>query len=154
MLWSSACDYAIRAAVHLAEHPDTLVQLKDITRDEAIPAPFVGKVLQALVRADILRSVRGPRGGYMLAGPPASITLLAIKAAVDGTKDLDACVVGLGRCSQDQLCPLHDAFESIRESIRTYLATTTLADMTRARSRRRSRQSGVASRASRARRSG
>lgn len=132
MLWSSACDYAIRAATHLSEQPDSLVQLKDIARQERIPAPFVGKILQSLVRADILRSVRGPHGGYGLARPPQDVTLLMIVAAVDGTRSLESCTVGLGLCSHDALCPLHDAFKPVRDSIRAYLERTTLADMTRA----------------------
>ncbi len=129
MLWSSACDYAIRAAAHLSEQPDALVQLKDIARHEHIPAPFVGKILQALVRADILRSVRGPYGGYGLAHAPESITLLMIVAAIDGTKPLDTCAVGLGTCSNDKLCPLHDAFAPVRAAIREYLEQTTLQDL-------------------------
>jgi Rrf2 family protein len=137
MLWSSACDYAIRAAAHLAAQPGTLVQLKDITRQEAIPAPFVGKILQSLVRAGILRSVKGPRGGYGLARPPREVSLLMVKAAVDGTRDLDTCAVGLGPCSDEIPCPLHDAFKPIRQAIRRYLESTTLADMTAALARKR-----------------
>lgn len=129
MLWSSACDYAIRAAAHLSEQSGALVQLKDIARLEHIPAPFVGKILQALGRADILRSVRGPNGGYGLARPAQEVTLLMIVAAVDGTKALEACSVGLGACSSDTLCPLHEAFAPVRASIRAYLERTTLADM-------------------------
>lgn len=140
MLWSNACDYAIRAAVHLAEHPETLVALKDIAREERIPAPFVGKILQALVRADILQSVRGPRGGYALAQPPNQITLLMVVRAIDGTKAIDGCVVGLGECSADMACPLHDAFAPVRASIRDCLEQTTLADMGGARRAKRARQ--------------
>jgi Rrf2 family protein len=139
MLWSSACDYAIRAAAHLAERPGELIQLRDIARDESIPAPFVGKILQALVRSDVLRSVRGPRGGYALAHPAHEITLLMIRAAIDGTRDLDQCVVGLGTCSTDVLCPLHDAFAPVRAAIRGYLETTTLAEMAAARAGKRAR---------------
>ena len=129
MLWSNACDYAIRAAVHLVEHPDTLVSLKDITREERIPAPYVGKILQALVRADILHSVRGPRGGYALAHPAEQITLLMVVRAIDGTKGLDGCVVGLAKCSANMPCPLHDAFVPVRATIRACLEETTLANM-------------------------
>lgn len=132
MLWSTACEYAIRASTHLAARPDALVQLKDIAREEAIPAPFVGKILQTLVRAGILRSVKGPRGGYGLARPPREITLLSVKVAVDGTKDLETCAVGLGSCSDEMSCPLHDAFKPIRQAIRRYLESTTLTDMTTA----------------------
>lgn len=146
MLWSNACDYAIRAAVHLAGHPDTLVPLKDITREENIPTPFVGKILQALVRDDILRSVRGPHGGYALAHPPDQISLLMVVRAVDGTKALDGCVVGLGQCSADMPCPLHDAFTPVRASIRGCLETTTLADMIGAQRAKRARLARAAKR--------
>jgi Rrf2 family transcriptional regulator, iron-sulfur cluster assembly transcription factor len=137
MLWSSACDYAIRAIAHLASRPDALVQLKTIARDESIPAPFVGKILQSLVRAGILRSVKGPRGGYGLARAPHEITLFTVRAAVDGTRDLEACAVGMGPCSDDLPCPLHDAFKPIRLAIRRYLEQTTLAEMSTALSRKR-----------------
>ena len=113
------------------------MQLKDLAREEALPAPFVGKILQSLVRAGILRSVKGPRGGYGLARPPREITLFIVKAAVDGTKDLETCAVGLGLCSDEMPCPLHDAFKPIRQAIRRYLESTTLADMTAALARKR-----------------
>ncbi len=137
MLWSSGCDYAIRALTHLAARPGALVALKDMAAEEAIPAPFVGKVLQHLVKAGIVRSVKGPHGGYGLALAPRAITLLAVKAAVDGTRDLEACAVGLGACSDQLPCPLHDQFKPIRHAIRRYLETTTLADMTTAITRKR-----------------
>lgn len=136
MLWSSACEYAVRASTHLARRPDALVQLRNIAREEAIPAPFVGKILQGLVRAGILRSVKGPGGGYGLARPPRAIALIDVRAAVDGTADLDICAAGRGSCSDDQPCPLHDAFKPIRQAIRRYLESTTLADMTAALARK------------------
>jgi Rrf2 family transcriptional regulator, iron-sulfur cluster assembly transcription factor len=137
MLWSSACDYAIRAVARLARDPDVLVQLKDLAHDEALPAPFAAKILQSLVNAGILRSVKGPRGGYGLARPAREVTLLMVRGAIDGTSDLRACAVGLGPCSEDRPCPLHDAFKPTRESIRRYLETTTVAHMSSALARKR-----------------
>src|SRR5262245_30107033 len=99
MLWSSACEYAIRATTHLAATPDALVQLKAIAAAERIPAPFAAKILHGLVRSGVLRSVKGPGGGYGLARPASSITFLDIKAATEGTKDLETCAAGLGHCS-------------------------------------------------------
>jgi Rrf2 family protein len=140
MRWSSSCDYAIRALTHLAGRPDALVPLKDMAAEESIPAPFVAKILQHLVKAGIVRSVKGPRGGYGLALAPRAVTLLAVKAAIDGTRDLDACAVGLGTCSDQLPCPLHDEFKPIRHAIRRYLESTTLADMTTATARKRALQ--------------
>ena len=133
MLYSSACGYAIRALTFLAVQPTTaLCQLRDIAVGEDIPAAFLGKILQDLVHARLLRSSKGPRGGYALAHRATAITLLDIKAATDGTADLEACASGFGRCSDDMPCPQHERFKPLRVAIRRYLATTTVADMARA----------------------
>jgi Rrf2 family protein len=146
MLWSSACEYAIRAATHLAAAPDTLVQLKDIAAAEGIPAPFASKILQGLVRAGVVRSVKGPGGGYGLARPPATITFMDIKAATEGTRDLEACAVGLARCADDVPCPLHETFKPVRQAIRRYLERTTLADLSTQLARKRNRVTRVGGR--------
>jgi Rrf2 family protein len=148
MLWSSACEYAIRATTHLAATPQALVQLKDIAAAEDIPAPFAAKILQSLVRSGVLRSVKGPHGGYGLARPPSKITFLDVKAATEGTSDLDSCAAGLGQCSDGMLCPLHETFKPIRRAIRHYLETTTIADFSDAVARKRA----IGTRTSRARR--
>jgi Rrf2 family transcriptional regulator, iron-sulfur cluster assembly transcription factor len=133
MLYSSACGYAIRALTFLAEQPTTvLCQLRDIAVAESIPAAFLGKILQDLVHARLLRSSKGPRGGYALARRATAITLLDIKAAIDGIADLESCASGFGRCSDDMPCPQHERFKPLRVAMRRYLATTTVADMARA----------------------
>lgn len=131
MIYSSACEYGIRAATYLAARhgePD-LVKLRDISENEAIPAPFLSSILQRLVSAGILRSARGPTGGYALSVPPQQVTLRDVKAALDGVGELEKCAVGLGTCSDDQPCPLHDSWKPIREEINRYLERTTLAEM-------------------------
>jgi Rrf2 family transcriptional regulator, iron-sulfur cluster assembly transcription factor len=140
VIYSSACEYAIRAAAYLAGRyeQEGLVKLRDITEAEALPAPFLSSVLQQLVTARLLRSARGPTGGYALARPPDQITLFDVKAAVDGTAELEACAVGHDVCSDETPCPLHDSWKPIRQRITAYLRGTTLADMARAMDRKRS----------------
>ena len=133
MLYSGACGYAIRALTHLAEQPGgEFCQLREMALSAGIPPAFLGKILPDLVRAGLLRSSKGPRGGYALAARPGAITLLAIMEVVDGTTELERCASGLGACSDDQPCPQHERFKPLRQSIRRYLATTTVADMARA----------------------
>lgn len=131
MIYSSACEYAIRAATYLASRhdDDVLVKLKDISEAEDIPAPFLSSILQRLVTVGLLRSARGPTGGYALTRPPSEVTLMDIKSAVDGTTELDECAVGLGPCNDEMPCPLHDSWKPIRQQIRAYLKQTTLAQM-------------------------
>jgi Rrf2 family protein len=132
MLYSGSCEYAIRALTFLAQRPTgKLTLLGDIAEAEAIPRAFLAKVLQDLVRKGLLRSARGPTGGYALADAPDRITLYDIRDAVDGTEDLFQCAVGLDPCSDETPCPLHETFKPLRAAIERYLRDTTIADLAR-----------------------
>ncbi len=133
MIYSNACEYGIRAMVYLVERGEgRRVLLKDIAENENIPGPFLGKVFQTLVKAGLLRSAKGPGGGYQLSGTPDAVSLYDIYCAIDGGKDLDACAAGLDVCDDEQRCPLHESWKPIREAIQQYLTSTTLKDMARA----------------------
>lgn len=138
MIHSSACEYAIRAMTHMASVPaGTRMLARNVAAHERIPAPFLGKVFQTLVRADLLESNKGPGGGFSLAREASTITLFDIYSAIDGTTYLDGCAVGLARCSDETPCPLHERWKPVRERIRHYLQTTTLADMAEATRKKR-----------------
>lgn len=138
MIYSSACEYAIRAMTHMASFPiGTRLLARNVAAHERIPGPFLGKVFQTLVRADILVSNKGPGGGFSMARDPAAITLFDIYDAIDGTTYLDRCAVGLARCSDETPCPLHERWKPVRERIRTYLQTTTLTEMANATRKKR-----------------
>ncbi len=130
MIYSSACEYAIRATTYLATHSDAeLVKLRDIADAEGIPAPFLSSILQRLVSAGFLRSARGPAGGYSLTVSPDELTLYDLKETIDGIAQLEDCAVGLGACSDTMPCPLHDSWKPIRGLIKSYLQQTTLRQM-------------------------
>jgi Rrf2 family protein len=84
MRLSARVDYALRATAELAaagERPVTATQLADA---QQIPPKFLENILAQLRRAGLVRSQRGPEGGYWLARPPASIALADIIRAIDG----------------------------------------------------------------------
>lgn len=138
MIHSSACEYAIRALTYMAAFPTgTRLLARDVAAHERVPGPFLGKVFQTLVRADILASNKGPGGGFSIAREPTTVTLFDIYSAIDGTTYLEGCAVGLARCSDETPCPLHERWKPVRERIRTYLQTTTLADMAEATRKKR-----------------
>lgn len=141
MIYSKACEYAIRAMTYLARHSDRMCLAKEISSDEEIPHYFLSKILQSLAREGLLKSTKGPGGGFQLAKPPKAITLYHIKRAVDGVGDLEECAVGLARCNDKMPCPLHDTFQPLRERIKRYLKETTLADMAQAVEAKRARSS-------------
>jgi Rrf2 family protein len=138
MIHSSACEYAIRALTYMAGfEPGTRLLARNVAAHERVPGPFLGKIFQTLVRADLLASNKGPGGGFWLARDPSRITLFDIYRAIDGTTYLDGCAVGLARCSDETPCPLHERWKPVRERIRNYLQTTTLADMAEATKKKR-----------------
>lgn len=83
---SSRCDYACRAVVELARYADTTEPLTAtvIAERRAIPEKYLVHILLQLKRAGIVRSVRGAQGGYILAVPPDTLTLLDVVRAIDG----------------------------------------------------------------------
>ena len=85
MIYSRSADYAIRAFVHLAQIPDgKFAMARHIAGEERIPAHFLAKILQELARKGMLRSNKGPSGGFSLRVPAAKIKLIEIVEALDG----------------------------------------------------------------------
>ena len=82
---SRSTGYALLAIGYLAKHQDQKIVLsQDISKEYDIPLEYLLKILQQMVRANILRSKRGPRGGFSLARPIKKISVLEVVEAVDG----------------------------------------------------------------------
>ena len=82
---SRSTGYALVAVGYIAQNnSDGAVLAARVSKEYSIPLEYLLKILQQLVRANILRSKRGPRGGFFLAHPAEEITLLQIIEAVDG----------------------------------------------------------------------
>jgi len=133
MIYSRSAEYAIRAFVHLAQVPDgRFTMARDIAEQEDIPVHFLAKILQQLARKGLLRSSKGPSGGFSLRQRPRQIRLLDIVEALDGLAAYEKCASGLARCSEDMPCPLHDSWVGLRSRIMDYLGKNTIADLARA----------------------
>jgi len=130
MIFSSATEYAIRGLSELAgRNPSGPIMLDDLVVGTGLPRDFLAKIFQKLVRAGILRSAKGRGGGFALARAQHEIRLLDIVEAVEGPQLLDACVVGLEKCNDAMPCAQHDLYKPIRQRLKDYLSTTTLADL-------------------------
>lgn len=82
---SRSTGYALVAVGYIAQHyKDGAVLAARISKEYNIPLEYLLKILQQLVRANVLRSKRGPRGGFFLSRASDNITLLEIIEAVDG----------------------------------------------------------------------
>ena len=130
MIYSRSTEYAIRALVHLAQVPEgKYAMVKQIAAHENIPAHFLAKVLQQLVRKGLLRSSKGPTGGFCLRLPGDEIPLMRLVEALNGLTDYHKCVSGLSECTDEAPCAMHDSWKTLRSRIIDYLETTTIAEL-------------------------
>jgi Rrf2 family protein len=133
MIYSRSAEYAIRAFVHLAQVPESkFAMVKNVAEQEEIPAHFLAKILQQLARKGLLRSSKGPTGGFALKVNPSEIRLLDIVEALDGLAPYQECAMGLSECNDEMPCSMHDSWMVLRSRIMDYLGRNTIADLAKA----------------------
>jgi Rrf2 family protein len=132
MKLTHASTYALTFLAHLARaRLARPVPSHEAAREENLPERFLLKVLKPLVGADILRSIRGPSGGYALARDPKDITLLEVVEVVDGPLRGDAGAVGTAGDALDRR--LQAVCDQSAAVVRERLAKVTLAELAKGR---------------------
>jgi Rrf2 family protein len=126
---SERVDNAVRAMAELAVGGVDPVKAEWISTNQGISLKYLLDILRDLKRAELVRSKRGPDGGFVLSRPPASITLADVFRAVDGPlADVhDESLRGLSYVSPVESLP--QVWMAIRGSLRRVLETVTLADL-------------------------
>jgi Rrf2 family protein len=130
---SNTCKYAVRALIYLGKYSadGTKIGIKKISSDLNIPTPFLGKILQNLVKQKILVSTKGPNGGFGLGKKLADISLYDIVSIVDGDDYFKVCLIGHHPCATHEAaekpCPVHSRFGPIRAQLLQFYQETTLA---------------------------
>jgi len=133
MLYSTACEYAIRALAFLAlQGQGHFFSLKEIVSHNGLRSPFMAKVLQQLIKQGLVISQKGPGGGFAIGKKPKEITLMEIVKTIDGEPNFSRCGVGLAKCSDEMPCPLHNSWKLLRNQIRNYLESQTVAELSQA----------------------
>lgn len=129
-MWiSGTSQYAIRAVVYVATHgADAPVRVGPIATALDVPQNYLSKTLHQLARAGVLRSVRGPRGGFQLAGPPARLTLARVVSPFDEVGERH-CLLGRAQCGDRNACAAHGRWVSISDSLQAFFRNTTIADL-------------------------
>ena len=124
--------YGLRTMLDVATHQreGVPVLMRDIAERQGISEKYLEHVVNGLRRAGLLRSVRGPRGGYYLGRPAEEITLLEIYEATDGkTLSLDCLDGKAASCSRSTACAARSAWEGLGQAMRDYLRGITLQEL-------------------------
>ena len=130
---SAKADYAVRAAVHLASVSSGPTTTESIAAAQGIPGKFLEAIMTSLKAGGVVRSQRGPSGGYWLSRPADAITVADVMRAVDGPL---ASV--RGQRPEDVVydgsaVPLQSVWLAVRSALREVLEHVTLADLATAR---------------------
>ena len=127
---SKKADYALLAMRHLAAQADRdAVSAREVAEAYDIPAELLAKVLQQLVRAGLLGSHHGIRGGYALARPAKEMTVADVIQAIDGPLNVTACSETDHSCDQYSKCNIRDPLWKIKDRIVAALAATSVAEL-------------------------
>jgi Rrf2 family protein len=127
-MFSQTAEYALRAAVFLAEDAAERRTARDIAAAMDIPVDYVSKVMQSLARAGLVEAQRGKLGGFRLTRSGADISLLDVVNAVDPIRRISSCPLKLRQHSRI-LCPLHRKLDEALATIEREFLRTSVADL-------------------------
>lgn len=125
---SQTVEYALRAIVTLAQQdgqPCTASKIAEITK---VPAPYLSKLMQGLVRGELVDSQRGLRGGFVLRKSPTEITIWDVVDQIEPIKRIESCPLGI-KGHGCTLCPLHRRMDDAIASIESIYQGTSIADL-------------------------
>jgi Rrf2 family protein len=122
---------AIKAVVYLASKygSGSNAGIKEIAENIDASEHTVGKLLQTLVREDIIYSMKGPSGGFYISKEQLKKPIIAIVQAIDGKHIFRECGLGLSKCSATQPCPIHDEYKAGRDILELLFTTKKIHDV-------------------------
>ena len=128
---SRRVDYALRAIIHLAneETSERACTVSEIAERERIPRQFLEKIVQQLIQRGLVRSRRGPHGGYVLARPAEQVTFRDVIEAVEGPISLNVCVGEHADCFLLGACGMNRIWREGQRRVMDLFQSTTIADV-------------------------
>ncbi len=130
MKLSTRSRYGTRILVDLALHRNQgPVQMGEISKRQDISVKYLEQLIRPLKQADLVTSVRGPKGGHLLAKKPEDITLGQIVRLFEGQSELVECISNPEKCSMSHDCQVRLAWGDATRVLYEKLDNTTIADL-------------------------
>lgn len=130
MQLSTKARYAVRALIELVPYyGQGPLMLKEIARRQDISDKYLEQLMSPLRNRDIVYTVRGNRGGYMLSKKPADINLFEVIQAVEGSLAPVPCVEKNSVCEKTDVCATREVWCELNDKIKNTLENTTLDDL-------------------------
>ncbi len=127
-MFSKSCEYGLRAIIFIAQQTskNNKVSLNTISKEIDSPQAFTAKVLQQLTKNNLVKSIKGPYGGFIIEEEKMNTKLSEVIRVLDGDAIYTGCGLGLKQCDANSPCPLHHRFVEIRNDLRNMLESTSL----------------------------
>ncbi len=123
-------DYGLRAAIYLStQDRQRNCSLAEIAEHQGVPRKFLEKIIQGLIHSGLVKSKRGPDGGYALARAPGEISFREIIEALEGPIAVNVCMDQHMSCSHLPRCAMVGVWHEIQRRVVEVFARTTLADL-------------------------
>jgi Rrf2 family protein len=129
MLVTRETDYAVRTVLYLAKERNRRASVTEVAHAMHIPKSFLAKILQRLVKSNILISTRGVKGGFELAQKASEISLLSIMEAIQGPAGINLCAVDSKKCKLSATCSVHPVWVAIRKEVERRLKKQTIKEL-------------------------
>jgi len=131
MFLSKSFGYALRGILYIAVMQDESrkVQIEEIATKLSVPKHFLGKIMQQIVKAGLLKSTKGPYGGFSLADKTLNTPVIKLVEITDGTEQFSMCVLNLKYCNGLNPCPLHYEMEEAKKNYLNVFSKNTFGDL-------------------------
>ncbi len=128
---SNTCKTAIKSVIFLSSkfETDEKSAIKEIAEHIEASEHTVGKILQTLVKQDVVKSMKGPTGGFYITRQQWCQPIINIVEAIDGKQVFKECGLGLSKCSEKHPCPIHHLYKEGREIIETLFKEKKISDL-------------------------
>lgn len=128
---SLTCKIAIKAVIYLASisESEEKTSIKEIAEFINASEHTVGKLLQKLVKEEVINSAKGPTGGFYITTMQMSQSIMRIVNAIDGNEVFDQCGLGFKKCSATHPCPLHNDYKIIRDQYKAMCIQTKISNL-------------------------
>ncbi|MEO6950093.1 MAG: Rrf2 family transcriptional regulator [Ginsengibacter sp.] len=128
---SNTCKTAVKAVIFLCSKAETKdnAGIKEVAAYIGANEHTVGKILQLLVKQNVVNSMKGPSGGFFISKEQQDQPIINIVEAIDGKQIFKSCGLGLSSCSATHPCPIHHQYKEVRDLIEKLFTEKKVIDL-------------------------
>jgi Rrf2 family protein len=122
-------EYGLTAVLYLANRPaGELTQIHEVAESCSLPEPFLAQILRLLVRAGLVVSKKGVRGGFSLSRPSSEISFLEVLEALEGPVAVNKCQSPVERCAKEGCCSMEGIWSRAQDALVDVLRKASIAE--------------------------